>query len=72
MYAIQYTHIHCRTPKLLRKMTFSQAAKQPIMEVDYAKVLSGLGLTHEEFVDLCILCGCDYTDRSVVVVAVVI
>jgi flap endonuclease-1 len=25
------------------------------------KVLEGLELTHEAFVDLCILCGCDYT-----------
>jgi len=25
------------------------------------KVLEGLQLTHSEFVDLCILCGCDYT-----------
>ena len=25
------------------------------------KVLQGLELTHPEFVDLCILCGCDYT-----------
>jgi len=25
------------------------------------KVLQGLQLTHPEFVDLCILCGCDYT-----------
>ncbi|CAM9446219.1 unnamed protein product [Choristocarpus tenellus] len=49
-----------RTPKLLRKMTFS-GAKQPILEVDYQKLLQGLDLSYEKFVDLCILCGCDYT-----------
>ena len=25
------------------------------------KVLAGLGLTKEQFIDMCILCGCDYT-----------
>ncbi|KAG5184534.1 PIN domain-like protein [Tribonema minus] len=49
-----------RTPKLIRRLTTNK--NQPIMEVDYAGVLEGLGLTHEEFVDMCILCGCDYTD----------
>ena len=50
-----------RTPKLLRKFTSSQGKdKQPIIEVDYEKMLEGLGLTYEQFVDLCILCGCDY------------
>lgn len=50
-----------RTPKLLRKLTFSQGKdKQPIVEIDFELVLSGLQLTYEQFVDLCILCGCDY------------
>ena len=25
-----------------------------------AQVIEGLGLTHEQFIDMCILCGCDY------------
>lgn len=51
-----------RTPKLLRKLTFSQGKdKQPIIEIDMEGVLRGLQLTYEQFVDLCILCGCDYT-----------
>mmetsp|Transcript_34476 Transcript_34476/g.32847 ORF Transcript_34476/g.32847 Transcript_34476/m.32847 type:complete len:592 (-) Transcript_34476:37-1812(-) len=50
-----------RTPKLLRKFTSSQGKdKQPIIEVDFSLMLEGFGLTYEEFVDLCILCGCDY------------
>jgi flap endonuclease-1 len=51
-----------RTPKLIRKLTFSQASKekQPIVEIDFEVMLRGLELTYEQFVDLCILCGCDY------------
>lgn len=51
-----------RTPKLLRKLTFSQDKdkKQPILEIDFEAVLSGMELTYEQFVDLCIMCGCDY------------
>ncbi len=51
------------TPKLLRKLTFSSAKGEGILEVDVSKVLEGLDLTRDEFIDLCILCGCDYTDR---------
>ena len=51
-----------RTPKLLRKLTFSQDKdkKQPILEIDFEAVLTGMELTYEQFVDLCIMCGCDY------------
>lgn len=50
-----------RTPKLLRRFTFSQGKdKQNILEIDFAIMLEGLGLTYDEFVDLCIMCGCDY------------
>jgi len=52
-----------RTPKLVRKLTFSQMKgkeKQMIMEIDFQLMLTGLDLTYEMFVDLCILCGCDY------------
>ena len=49
------------TPRLVRHMTFSAARKLPIVEVDLEKVLHGLGLSMEAFVELSILCGCDYT-----------
>ena len=51
-----------QTPKLVRKLTLSQSSKekQPILEIDFNSVLRGLELTYEQFVDLCILCGCDY------------
>ncbi|KAJ3220227.1 Elongation of fatty acids protein 2 [Clydaea vesicula] len=50
------------TPILLRKLTFSEAKKEPIMEIYLDKVLEGLGVTMDEFIDLCILLGCDYCD----------
>jgi flap endonuclease-1 len=50
------------TPILLRHLTFSEAKKMPINEIHYEKMLRGLELSHDEFVDLCILLGCDYCD----------
>lgn len=50
-----------RTPKLLRRFTFSQGKdKQAILEIDSEAVIRGLKLTYEQFIDLCIMCGCDY------------
>lgn len=50
-----------RTPKLLRKMgQASSDKKQPIIEIDFAAALSGLNLSYESFIDLCIMMGCDY------------
>jgi flap endonuclease-1 len=51
------------TPYLLKKLTFSAGQQQPIQQVMHAKILEGLGLTDDEFIDLCILCGCDYCDK---------
>ncbi|CAG0917568.1 unnamed protein product [Notodromas monacha] len=45
---------------MLRHMTFSEARKMPIKEFHLAKVLDSLNLSHDEFIDLCILLGCDY------------
>ena len=47
---------------LLRNMMTSEAKKMPIREIHLDKVLETLCLSHSEFVDLCILMGCDYTD----------
>ncbi|KAI8930199.1 PIN domain-like protein [Entophlyctis helioformis] len=49
-------------PVLLRHLTFSEAKKAPIAEFHIDKVLAGLGMTQDEFIDLCILLGCDYCD----------
>ena len=50
------------TPVQLRRLMNAASQKLPIMEFHVDKVLEGLDLTMEQFVDLCILCGCDYTD----------
>lgn len=47
---------------LLRHLTFSEARKMPIDEYNYDKILVGLSLSADEFVDLCILLGCDYCE----------
>lgn len=51
-----------QTPVLLRKMTFAKESKSMIQTMNYQRAIEGLGLTHDEFVDLCILLGCDYCD----------
>ena len=49
-----------KTPTLLRRLTMPEARKLPVQEISYEKLMAVLGLTHDEFVDLCILMGCDY------------
>ncbi|KAL7271630.1 Elongation of fatty acids protein 2 [Rhizina undulata] len=49
-------------PILLRHLTFSEQRKDPIQEIHLEKALQGLGFTKEQFIDLCILLGCDYCD----------
>lgn len=45
---------------LLRHLTFSEARKMPIKEFNLEKVLLGLNMDQDKFIDLCILLGCDY------------
>uniref|UniRef100_U5EXV5 Flap endonuclease 1 n=1 Tax=Corethrella appendiculata TaxID=1370023 RepID=U5EXV5_9DIPT len=47
---------------LLRHLTFSEARKMPVQEYNYEKLLQELDLNRDEFIDLCILLGCDYCD----------
>lgn len=47
---------------VLRHLTASEAKKIPIKELNLSKLLGELDVSMEQFVDLCILCGCDYTD----------
>ncbi|CAG9327369.1 unnamed protein product [Blepharisma stoltei] len=37
--------------------------KEPIVEISYNELLAGLELNQREFIDLCILLGCDYTEH---------
>ncbi|XP_032218504.1 flap endonuclease 1 isoform X2 [Nematostella vectensis] len=50
------------TTVMLRHLTFSEAKKMPIKEFHLQNVLSEAGLSQDEFIDLCILLGCDYCD----------
>lgn len=45
------------SPKIIRNLTSS---KKIPLEIDLEKVLEKLKLTYDEFVELCILFGCDY------------
>jgi hypothetical protein len=40
----------------------AEAAKLPVLEFSLPKVLAGLELTQDQFVDVCILAGCDYCE----------
>lgn len=49
-------------PRFLRHLMEPASRKMPVMEFEVDKVLEGLGLSMDEFIDLCILCGCDYCE----------
>lgn len=48
------------SPILLRHLTYSEARKLPISQIDLDSALKGLQLSMSQFIDLCILLGCDY------------
>lgn len=48
-------------PRLIRNLT--SANNEKIKEFHIEKVLNGLGLNQEQFIDLSILMGCDYCDN---------
>ncbi|KAJ1489945.1 nuclease, Rad2 family [Baffinella frigidus] len=47
-------------PVMLRNVFAPESRKLPILEITLSKVLEGLELNIDQFVDLCILMGCDY------------
>lgn len=49
-------------PRFLRHLMDPSSRKIPVMEFDVSKVLEELDLTMDQFIDLCILSGCDYCD----------
>ncbi|KAL3538369.1 hypothetical protein ACH5RR_001735 [Cinchona calisaya] len=49
-------------PKFLRHLMDPSSKKIPVMEFEVSKVLEELNFTMDQFIDLCILCGCDYCD----------
>ena len=55
----------CGGPILLRNLNYSESMSKskPIKEIHLDKILEGMGLNNTQFIDLCILCGCDYTEK---------
>ncbi|KAK4491326.1 hypothetical protein RD792_002062 [Penstemon davidsonii] len=49
-------------PRFLRHLMDPSSKKIPVMEFEVSKVLQELDLTMDQFIDLCILSGCDYCD----------
>ncbi|XP_031403228.1 flap endonuclease 1 isoform X3 [Punica granatum] len=49
-------------PRFLRHLMDPSSRKVPVMEFEVSKILEELNLSMEQFVDLCILSGCDYCD----------
>lgn len=47
---------------VLRHLTASEQKKLPIREIHLDNLLDELGLTQTQFIDLCILLGCDYCE----------
>lgn len=47
-------------PRVIRHLMASSSQQASIVEIDRSKALDELGLTDDQFIDLCILCGCDY------------
>ncbi|KAG4909887.1 hypothetical protein JHK87_056003 [Glycine soja] len=50
------------SPKFLRHLMDPSSKKIPVMEFEVAKILEELNMTMDQFIDLCILSGCDYCD----------
>jgi flap endonuclease-1 len=46
----------------IRNLHKSEAAKQPILEFNVGFALQEMDITMDQFIDICILCGCDYSD----------
>ncbi|KAK4750916.1 hypothetical protein SAY87_004398 [Trapa incisa] len=49
-------------PRFLRHLMDPSSKKIPVMEFEVSKILEELNLDMDQFIDLCILSGCDYCD----------
>merc|ERR1712195_209820 len=50
------------TKILIRNLMAAEAQKRQILEVDLSVALEQLNVTMDQFIDFCILSGCDYCD----------
>ncbi|KAG8098878.1 hypothetical protein GUJ93_ZPchr0013g36526 [Zizania palustris] len=51
------------TRRFLRHLTVLSFKRSPVIEFEVSKVLEELKLTMDQFIDLCILSGCDYCEN---------
>merc|ERR1719480_117700 len=49
------------TKLLIRNLMAAESQKKQILEVSLDRALEQLNITMTQFIDFCILCGCDYT-----------
>jgi len=47
------------TPFLFRNLSLSK--KKKMIQIDLQKILKGMDITYDQFIDICILLGCDYS-----------
>ena len=62
VYATATEDMDCLTfecPILLRDFA---SKDDPVIELKLEEILKGLGVDMDQFIDICILCGCDYAD----------
>merc|ERR1712216_1094726 len=50
------------TKLLIRNLMAAESQKKTILEVNLERILMQIGITMDQFIDFCILCGCDYCD----------
>ncbi|KAK4686300.1 flap endonuclease-1, partial [Tremellales sp. Uapishka_1] len=50
------------SPILLRHLTFSEAKKMPISEINLEVALKDMDMNMDQFIELCLLLGCDYLE----------
>lgn len=62
-YAVASEDMDCLTFGALIQLRGFKSKKDPITEITLSQVLKQLGLNMDEFIDFCILCGCDYVKK---------
>lgn len=50
-------------PTLIRHLMAPSSSNTPIQEFSLATLLQELDVNMEQFIDMCILCGCDYASN---------
>ena len=66
VYAVATEDMDCLTfgtVRQARHMMAPASQKKEVQEFEVDKVIEGLSITFEQFVDLCMLCGCDYLGK---------